>query len=118
MIAMDRTVKLLLGAIVILLGTLVIRGTESKTDELPIRKISSTAHADTVTAATPTSTTTSFGFREAQISIINIPRSNTVKEVFPIEGTGCFGIRYDHHVEVYSVVQATNESKIRPIQTE
>ncbi len=97
MITFDRTTKILLGAIVVLLAIMIVQ---------PRLKTSPEAFALDPNQSASFNVGTTYAYKVERISLINTPDKEKLIEVFAIPGAACFGVRYESHIEVYSVFQS------------
>jgi hypothetical protein len=91
MITIDRTTKLFLTVIVLLLAAIVFR---------PMLPISPSAMAQTTTT---TDTSTVEVTQIPQPSLIAVPSGQYVREIQVIDSAKAFLVRYDNRIEVYHV---------------
>lgn len=92
MLKTDRTTKLLLAAIVVLLAVLVFR---------PMLPVAPDAHAQS--AIPVEADTVELGYRIPQPTTIRIPANEYVREIQVIDSAQSFLVRYDNRIEVYRI---------------
>jgi hypothetical protein len=99
----DRTTKLLLAAIVVLLGLLAVR---------PMLPMTSSAVAQQ--AVPIADDNVDLGFRVPQPSVIVVPEGQFVREIQVIDSAQAFLVRYDNRIEVYRVqVMQMSQDEVR-----
>lgn len=96
---MDRTVKVLLGTIVVLLTLLLLR---------PQVKIAPEAQAENRALTTRVEQAPDVvGYRTALISTVNVPKGDKVRNVLVIDSAQSFVVQYDDRMEVFRVNDIT-----------
>jgi len=94
MFTIDRTAKVLLGAIAILLALLVFK---------PLLTVTPAAQAQTTTTSTTDQIDQIVGYRTAMISQIPLSTTDKVRNVYLLDKAQSFILQYDGHFDVYRI---------------
>jgi hypothetical protein len=95
---MDRTIKLLLAVIAVMLTVIALR---------PYASLGANAMAETTSSTTSSgstgSTWTNLGIIVQDPSVIKVPTGKTVREMQVLDNANTFVVRYDDQINVYHI---------------